>query len=50
MSPVQLTIKLHGHSSYSAVYLHIKKNMWVQAQGELKMIVSSGIEKKEVPF
>ncbi len=30
MSPVQLTIKLHPHPSYSSVYIHIKKNQWVQ--------------------
>lgn len=50
MSPVQLTIRLHPHPSYSTVYIHIKKNQWVQTQSELKLIVSSGIEKKEVPF
>jgi len=50
MSPVQLTIKLHPHSSYSVVYIHVKKNQWVQTQSEMKLIVSSGIEKKEIPF
>ena len=50
MSPVQLTISLHPHPSYQAVYIHIKKNQWVQTAEELKLIVSSGIEKKEVPF
>ena len=46
MSPVQLTIKLHPHSSFSSVYIHVKKNQWVQTQNELKLIVSSGLEKK----
>jgi hypothetical protein len=32
MSPVQLTIKLHPHSSFSSVYIHVKKNQWVQTQ------------------
>jgi hypothetical protein len=50
MSPLQLTIKLHPHPSFSSVYIHIKKNQWVQTQSELKLIVSSGVEKKEVPF
>jgi hypothetical protein len=43
MSPVQLTIRLHPHPSYSIIYIHIKKNQWVQTQTELKLIVSSGI-------
>ena len=50
MSPVQLTVSLHPHPSYQSVYIHIRKNQWVQTASELKLIVSSGIEKQEVPF
>lgn len=50
MSPVQLTIRLHPHPFYSAVYIHVRKNQWVQSQAELKLIVSSAVEKKELPF
>ena len=50
MSPVQLAIRLHPHSSFTSVYIHIKKNQWVQTHNELKLVVSSGVEKKEVPF
>lgn len=50
MSPVQLTIRLHPHPSYSAVYIHVRKNQWVQSQADLKLIVSSAVEKKELPF
>jgi len=46
MSPVQLTITLRPHPSFSAVFIHIRKNQWVQTQGELNLIVSSGIEKR----
>jgi len=50
MSPVQLAIRLHPHCSFTSVYIHIKKNQWVQTHSELKLVVSSGVEKKEVPF
>ena len=50
MSPVQLSIRMHPHPSFSSVYIHVKKNQWVQAQNELKLVVSSGLEKKELPF
>ena len=50
MSPVQLSIRLHPHPSYASAYIHIKKNQWVQTQVELKLVVSSGIEKIEIPF
>jgi hypothetical protein len=50
MSPVQLTVRLHPAASYHTVYIHVKKNQWVQTQADLKLIVSSGLEKKEVPF
>jgi hypothetical protein len=49
MSPIQLTVRLIPHQSYSKVYIHIKKNQWVGVSA-LKLIVSSGMEKKEVPF
>jgi hypothetical protein len=50
MSPVQLTIRLHPHPSYASLYIHVRKNQWVQTQSELKLIVSSAVEKKELPF
>jgi hypothetical protein len=45
MAPVQLTVKLHPHNSYSSVYLEVKKNNWVSTP-KLKLFVSSGMEKK----
>jgi hypothetical protein len=32
MSPVQLSIRLQPHPSYASVYIHVRKNQWVQTQ------------------
>lgn len=45
MSPVQLTVKFHVHSSFNSVFLEVKKNNWVSTP-KLKLLISSGMEKK----
>jgi hypothetical protein len=49
MSPVHLKIRLLGGRSYTSVYIEAKKSQWV-ALLDLKLVVSSAIEIKEVPF
>lgn len=49
MSPVQLTVKFHSHSSFNSVYIEVKKNNWVSTP-KLKLLISSGMEKKEMSF
>jgi hypothetical protein len=50
MSPVQLSISVKNHPSYASAYIHVKKNQWVNIQADLKLVVSSGVEKKELPL
>lgn len=50
MSPIQLTITVQSHPSYASAYIHVKKNQWVNIEGDLKLVVSSGVEKKERPL
>lgn len=49
MSPVHLKIRIIGARSYASVYIEIKKSQWVTVP-EMKLIVSSAMEVKEIPF
>lgn len=49
MSPVHLKIKLLGGRSYTSVFIEAKKSQWVGLP-DMKLVISSAIEIKEVPF